>query len=126
MEGSSPRYLMMLIAHMKPPAPLPQDEVSPEGFFELTVSGLSEQPEITYFVQLPPEYDPYRRYPCVITLNGAGQVEIRANATVEVTAAALNVHAPVANFDGMINCTTLIASTGVVSPSYTPGVGNVW
>lgn len=62
----------------------------------------------------------------VITLTAAGQVEIRANATVEVNAAAVNVHAPVANFDGIINCTTLIASTGVVSPSYTPGVGNVW
>ena len=72
MEGSSPRYLTMLIAHMKPPVPLSQDEDSQSGSFELTVSGLSEQPEITYFVQLPPEYDPYRRYPCVISLNGAG------------------------------------------------------
>ena len=44
----------------------------------------------------------------------------------EVTASVVNVHAPVANFDGVINCTTLIASTGVVSPSYTPGAGNVW
>jgi pimeloyl-ACP methyl ester carboxylesterase len=72
MEGSSPRYLAMLISHMKPPVPLPKDDDTQSGFFELTVSGLSEQPEITYFVQLPPEYDPYRRYPCVITLNGAG------------------------------------------------------
>jgi len=62
----------------------------------------------------------------VITLNAAGQVEITANSTVEVNAAAVNVHAPVANFDGIINCTTLIASSGVVSPAYTPGVGNVW
>lgn len=62
----------------------------------------------------------------VITLNAAGQIEIRANATVEVTASALNVHTPVATFDGLINCTTLIASSGVVSPSYTPGAGNVW
>jgi uncharacterized protein involved in type VI secretion and phage assembly len=61
-----------------------------------------------------------------VTLNAAGQVEVRANATVEVTAAALNVHAPTAVFDGMITCTNLIASVGVVSPSYTPGAGNVW
>jgi uncharacterized protein involved in type VI secretion and phage assembly len=61
-----------------------------------------------------------------ITLNAAGQVQVQANATVEVNAASVNVHAPVATFDGMINCTTLIASTGVVSPSYTPGAGNVW
>jgi uncharacterized protein involved in type VI secretion and phage assembly len=62
----------------------------------------------------------------VITLNAAGQVEVRANATVEITASAVNVHAPVATFDGIVNCTTLIASSGVVSPAYTPGAGNVW
>jgi hypothetical protein len=45
---------------------------------------------------------------------------------VEVTAAALNVHAATAVFDGMVSCTNLIASVGVVSPSYTPGAGNVW
>ncbi len=63
---------------------------------------------------------------CTITLNVAGQIEIQANATVEITASAVNVHAPVATFDGIVNCTTLIASSGVVSPSYTPGAGNIW
>ena len=32
----------------------------------------------------------------------------------------------VPTFDGMINCTTLNASVGVISPSYTPGAGNIW
>lgn len=63
---------------------------------------------------------------CIIRFTAAGQIEVQANATVEVTATAVNVHAPVATFDGIINCTTLIASSGVVSPSYTPGAGNVW
>ena len=62
----------------------------------------------------------------VITVDIAGRIAIQANATVDVTAAALNVHAPVATFDGMINCTTVVASVGVVSPSYTPGAGNIW
>lgn len=61
-----------------------------------------------------------------LTFTAAGQVQIRATATVEVTASALNVHAPTAVFDGMVSCTNLIASVGVVSPSYTPGAGNVW
>jgi uncharacterized protein involved in type VI secretion and phage assembly len=61
-----------------------------------------------------------------VTLNASGQVEIRANATVEITAATLNVHAATAVFDGIITCTTLNASQSVVSPSYTPGAGNVW
>jgi len=63
---------------------------------------------------------------CVIKLTVAGQVEIQANATVEITASAVNIHAPMATFDGVVNCTTLIASSAVVSPSYTPGAGNIW
>jgi uncharacterized protein involved in type VI secretion and phage assembly len=62
----------------------------------------------------------------VIRFTAGGQIEIQANATIELTATALNVHAPTATFDGLINCTTLIASSGVVSPSYTPGAGNIW
>jgi hypothetical protein len=62
----------------------------------------------------------------VIRFTAGGQIEIQANSTVEVTASTVNVHAPVSNFDGIINCTTLIASSGVVSPSYTPGAGNIW
>lgn len=63
---------------------------------------------------------------CVITMNAVGQIGIQANATLEITAAAVNVHAPTATFDGIVNCTTLIASSGVVSPAYTPGAGNIW
>lgn len=63
---------------------------------------------------------------CRIHINIAGQVTITANATVEVNASAVNVHAPTVNCDGVVQCTTLIASVGVVSPSYTPGAGNVW
>jgi uncharacterized protein involved in type VI secretion and phage assembly len=63
---------------------------------------------------------------CRININVAGQVTITANATVEVNASAVNIHAPTVNCDGLVQCTTLIASVGVVSPSYTPGAGNVW
>jgi uncharacterized protein involved in type VI secretion and phage assembly len=61
-----------------------------------------------------------------VEINAAGEVSVTANATVELTASALNVHAPMADFDGVISCQTVIAESGVVSPSYTPGAGNVW
>ena len=61
-----------------------------------------------------------------VTFTPSGQISLRANATVEVTAAALNVHAPTAVFDGMISCTNVVTSVAVVSPSYSPGAGNVW
>ena len=63
---------------------------------------------------------------CTLTMDAAGNVKITANVNVDVTASVLNVHAPVANFDGVVNAQTLVASTGVISPSYTPGAGNVW
>jgi uncharacterized protein involved in type VI secretion and phage assembly len=61
----------------------------------------------------------------MVKINAAGQVSITANATLEITASAVNVHAPAAIFDGLVQCQTLITSA-VVSPSYTPGAGNVW
>lgn len=63
---------------------------------------------------------------CTVTMDAAGNVKITANVNVDVTASVMNVHAPVANFDGVINCQTMVASVGVISPSYTPGAGNVW
>jgi len=63
---------------------------------------------------------------CFVKIDAAGRVVVQANASCDITAPVLNVHAATANFDGIINCTTLIASSGVVSPSYTPGAGNIW
>jgi uncharacterized protein involved in type VI secretion and phage assembly len=62
---------------------------------------------------------------CVITFTPAGQIQIQANSTVDVTASLVNVKAPMAKFDGVVKCGTLITNA-VISPSYTPGAGNVW
>ena len=72
-EGATPSLVATLLAHMKPPLE-PGDPVSPQrpGFYELEVAGLPKEPPVQYLVQLPPEYDPFRRYPAVITLHGAG------------------------------------------------------
>lgn len=61
-----------------------------------------------------------------ITFTAGGTIEINANTTVELNAVAFNVHAPVATFDGIVNCTSLIASSSVSAPIYKPGVGNIW
>lgn len=42
------------------------------GYYELEVAGLPGTSAIEYLVQLPPQYDPYRRYPTIVTLHGAG------------------------------------------------------
>jgi pimeloyl-ACP methyl ester carboxylesterase len=71
-EGSTPEMVARLIAHMKPPIESPEPEPKKPGFYDLQVPSLDKEPNVTYFVQLPPEYDPYRRYPTLVTLNGAG------------------------------------------------------
>ena len=63
---------------------------------------------------------------CTIVIDVAGTISIQANTTVDVTAPVMNVHSAMATFDGIVSCTTLIASAGVDSPSYTPGAGNIW
>lgn len=63
---------------------------------------------------------------CTITLNAAGGIDISANSVVKVTAPSLKVDAPTSVFSGMVTCQTLIANVGVISPMYSPGVGNIW
>lgn len=72
LEGASPRQIAQILAHIKPPLETPKPEKGPPGMYALEVAGLDRQPNVTYYVQLPPEYDPYRRYPTVVTLHGAG------------------------------------------------------
>ena len=60
-----------------------------------------------------------------ITVRAAAKVTVQAAGNVDVSAAMVKVDAAMANFSGVVQCQTLIA-TSVVSSSYTPGAGNVW
>jgi hypothetical protein len=61
-----------------------------------------------------------------VTVNApTGQVQITAASEVTVTAPSMNVNAAMSTFSGIVQCTTLIATT-VDSATYTPGAGNVW
>jgi uncharacterized protein involved in type VI secretion and phage assembly len=59
-----------------------------------------------------------------VELVSAGNVTIRAT-TVQVEAAIVNVAAGMSRFSGVVQCDTLIATSAVVSPMYTPGAGNL-
>lgn len=72
MEGATPQQVDLLVEHMRPPLDLPQPVVPESGLYVLSVPGLGGEPDVRYSIQLPPEYDPYRRYPTVVTLNGGG------------------------------------------------------
>lgn len=73
-EGGQPETVGKLIAAMKPPLPLPPPSDEASGLRRITLPatpGTGDQ-EVSYTLQLPPEYDPYRRYPCVVALQGLG------------------------------------------------------
>ena len=79
-EGATPELVAKLLEYLLPPLEIaappdgpPKDappKDAPPNFYELKIDGREGDP-VTYCVQLPPEYDPHRRYPVVLTLNGA-------------------------------------------------------
>ncbi len=72
-EGASPRYVARLIGQMKPPSKTAEQSLPEEGLYRLSVPLSGDGGEMaSYFVQLPPEYDPRRRYPTIVTLCGVG------------------------------------------------------
>lgn len=69
-EAASAEAIARLLKHMLPPWPLSEPSEQTPGLYELSVPGLSDEPDVVYRVQTPPEYDPHRLYPAVITLHG--------------------------------------------------------
>lgn len=70
-EGVTVPRVAALLAQLTPPWADPQAGSLGYGAFELTAPGQTEFGDFRYLVQLPPEYDPYRRYPTLVVLNGA-------------------------------------------------------
>jgi predicted esterase len=70
-EGASIERLAQLVSHMKPPWHDAKQAADDDGFLELSASGQTDDGDFRYLVQLPPEYDPYRRYPTIIALCGS-------------------------------------------------------
>ncbi len=72
-EGASAETVAALISKMKPPAepPKPVSADAPGLYYVETPDSTKDSP-LGYWIQLPPEYDPYRTYPTVVSLHGLG------------------------------------------------------
>ena len=68
-EAFDPTIVAALARQMKPPFE-PPPETSP-GLHELEVAGLDGEGSFRCLVHVPPEYDPLRRYPAVVSLHAA-------------------------------------------------------
>ncbi len=71
-EGATVEYVTHLVAIMLPTRKTPNPNPKTPGFHEITIDSIDDEPPVTYFVQLPPEYDPHRLYPTILTLHGSG------------------------------------------------------
>jgi len=59
-----------------------------------------------------------------VTLTAGGGVTITSGGPVAITAPMISLTAPMVQVAGVVQCITLI-TTSVVSPTYTPGAGNM-
>ena len=67
-EGGTPEYVTQLLKNMKPPHDLPAPTAI-AGMHEVSVPNTHPDFPVNYTVQLPPEYDPYHRYPVIVSLH---------------------------------------------------------
>ena len=67
-EAASVERVAQILKLMKPPLTVPKDAERGPRMFELSVAGLPGESDTRYLVQLPPEYDPLRQYPTIVTL----------------------------------------------------------
>jgi predicted esterase len=70
-EANTPELIASLIASMKPAYPLP-DKPNNTDTYTIKVPGQANQPDYTYEIIPPLEYDPYRAYPAVVCLHAQG------------------------------------------------------
>lgn len=70
--GATVPRVAQLLKLMKPPLDVPEDAKRGPGFYEFVLPGLPGENDSRYYLQLPPEYDPLRRYPVIIALADAG------------------------------------------------------
>lgn len=98
METGAPEYLDRIIKHIKPPLAPSRNEISTVEPMEFTIeipqTGGRQPITAKYLVQLPNEYDPYRRYPCIMTLGGAN-VQTTPKSQIEFWAGEVHPNLPV-------------------------------
>lgn len=82
-EGGQPQYVAKILSTMKPPMQLGEvDAKDPPGLHRQQVK-LPNGDTVDYVIQLPPEYDPNRKYPCVLALP-ASQAHFQANLMIDI------------------------------------------
>lgn len=73
LEGAQPEYVDRMLPLMTPSMPWPEDSQSEQipgmYFIGKGEEALEEPPVPRYVIQLPPDYNPLREYPCLVSLH---------------------------------------------------------
>lgn len=72
LEGGTPERVAQILKLVKPPEAIPQGSQRGDRYYEIGLELPAPSGPVRYLVQLPREYDPLRRYPTILTLNGQG------------------------------------------------------
>lgn len=70
-EAATPDLVAKLLKYLLPPLETDEPAKETPGYYELEANGIPGEGPLKYYVQLPPEYDPHRLYPTIVTLHGA-------------------------------------------------------
>ena len=68
-EAGQPKWVAAVLSHMKPPHQLSDVLDNTQGFYQFETEVGNGLQNVPYLLQLPPEYDPYRQYPAIISLH---------------------------------------------------------
>lgn len=72
-EGADASYVAQMLPHLKPPLELPESAQHADDPLQYSLTAEHLQREHgQYILQLPPEYDPLRQYPCIVALAPLG------------------------------------------------------
>ncbi|MDO5309183.1 MAG: hypothetical protein Q4G03_06785 [Planctomycetia bacterium] len=69
-EAATARFMSLILANMQPPKSVPRSNPETPFQYEISVPSFQDGKNFVYYVQLPPEYDPNRKYPTIVTLHG--------------------------------------------------------
>ena len=72
-EAGTPLRVAQILAQLKPPQPTPAQPDRPPGNYRLQTRALDPAGTLEYEIQLPDQYDPYRRYPVIVSLHASGR-----------------------------------------------------
>ena len=82
-EGGAVNYIDLILKHILPPnAPSP-GEITSDKPMEIEIEYGAPSRKASYLIQLPPQYDPWRKYPCIVTLGASTDSQTTPEAQID-------------------------------------------